>query len=85
MTTTLEHPPAHQSPAETVSGVLDIDAGGKGHLRGPSLRPEPADLSVSPALIRRHGLRRGDLVEGVRGDRRALADVVRVGGRAPDR
>ncbi|MFC7885002.1 transcription termination factor Rho [Streptomyces sp. NPDC057376] len=85
MTTTLEHPPARQSPAETVRGVLDIDAGGKGHLRGPSLQPEPADLSVSPALIRRHGLRKGDLVEGVRGDRRALSDVVRVGGRAPDR
>ncbi len=84
MTTTLEHPRVRQSPAETVSGVLDIDAGGKGHLRGPSLRPEPADLSVSPALIRRHGLRKGDLVEGVRGDRRALSDVARVGGRAPD-
>jgi transcription termination factor Rho len=85
MTTTLEHPPVRQSPAETVSGVLDIDAGGKGRLRGPSLQPEPADLSVSPALIRRHGLRKGDLVEGVGGDRRTLSEVVRVGGRTPDR
>ncbi|MFB6549682.1 transcription termination factor Rho [Streptomyces sp. NPDC056405] len=85
MTTTLERPPVQQSPAETANGVLDIDAGGKGHLRGSSLQPEPSDLSLSPALIRRHGLRKGDLVEGVRGDRRTLTDVVRVNGRTPDR
>ncbi|MFG3100970.1 transcription termination factor Rho [Streptomyces sp. NPDC048182] len=82
MTTTLEHPPVQQSPAETVTGVLDVEAGGKGRLRGPGLLPDPADPALSPALIRRHGLRKGDLVEGVRGDRRTLADVVRVGGRA---
>ncbi|MFE2462118.1 transcription termination factor Rho [Streptomyces sp. NPDC059402] len=85
MTTTLEHPPVQQSPAEIASGVLDIEGGGKGHLRGESLRPEPCDLTLSPALIRRHGLRRGDLVEGVRGDRRTLTEVVRVNGRTPDR
>ncbi|MFJ8145739.1 transcription termination factor Rho [Streptomyces sp. NPDC096048] len=85
MTTTLERPPVQQSPAEIANGVLDIDAGGKGHLRGSSLRPEPSDLALSPALIRRHGLRKGDLVEGVRGDRRTLTDVVRVNGRTPDR
>ncbi|MFH8974709.1 transcription termination factor Rho [Streptomyces sp. NPDC017890] len=84
MTTTLEHPPVQQSPAEIAHGVLDIDAGGKGHLRGRSLQPEPSDPSLSPALIRRHGLRKGDLVEGVRGDRHTLTDVVRVNGRAPD-
>ncbi|MFE9180647.1 transcription termination factor Rho [Streptomyces sp. G3] len=85
MTTTLEHPPVQQSPAEIASGVLDIEAGGKGRLRGESLRPEPSDLALSPALIRRHGLRRGDLVEGVRGDRHTLTEVVRVNGRTPDR
>ncbi|MGW8064274.1 transcription termination factor Rho [Streptomyces ziwulingensis] len=85
MTTTLEHPPVQHAPAETVSGVLDIDASGKGHLRDESLQPEPTDLALSPALIRRHGLRKGDLVEGVRGDRRTLTDVVRVGGRTPGR
>ncbi|MEV7793473.1 transcription termination factor Rho [Streptomyces sp. NPDC087512] len=82
MTTTLEHPSVRHSPAEIASGVLDIDAGGKGHLRGTSLLPEPSDPSLSPALIRRHGLRKGDLVDGVRGDRRTLTDVVRVNGRA---
>ncbi|MET9823867.1 transcription termination factor Rho [Streptomyces sp. NPDC006349] len=84
MTTTLEHPPVQQSPAEIAGGVLDIEAGGKGHLRGPSLRPDPRDPALSPALIRRHGLRKGDLVEGLRGDGRTLTDVVRVNGRTPE-
>ncbi|MEU1269780.1 transcription termination factor Rho [Streptomyces sp. NPDC005799] len=85
MTTTLEHPPVRQEPqAQIVTGVLDIDAGGKGHLRAETLHASPSDLPVSPALIRRHGLRKGDLVEGVRDGRRALTEVVRVNGRTPD-
>ncbi|MFF7167782.1 transcription termination factor Rho [Streptomyces sp. NPDC008086] len=86
MTTTLELPPVQQQPpARAVTGVLDIDASGKGHLRAEHLLPSPADPHVSPALIRRHGLRKGDLVDGVHGDRRALTEVARVNGRAPDR
>ncbi|MEU0744442.1 transcription termination factor Rho [Streptomyces sp. NPDC006134] len=84
MTTTLEHPSLRPSPAGTVTGVLDVDAGGKGHLRGASCLPEPSDPSLSPALIHRYGLRKGDLVEGVRGSQRAVADVVRVNGLAPE-
>ncbi|MGW3115910.1 transcription termination factor Rho [Streptomyces sp. NPDC001107] len=85
MTTTLEHPPVKQEPTTQVAtGVLDIDAGGKGYLRAASLLASPSDVSVSPALIRRHGLRKGDFVEGVRDGRRALTDVVRVDGRTPD-
>ncbi|MFG3084016.1 transcription termination factor Rho [Streptomyces parvulus] len=83
MTTTLEHPPVRQPPVEIASGVLDVETGGKGRLRGESLHPEPSDLVLSPALVRRHGLRKGDLVEGVRGDRHTLAEVVRVNGRTP--
>jgi transcription termination factor Rho len=87
MTTTLEHPPVHpvkqQPQTQAVTGVLDIDAGGKGHLRAESLLPSPSDPTVSPALIRRHGLRKGDLVEGVRDGRRALTEVVRVDGHTP--
>ncbi|MFD7876954.1 transcription termination factor Rho [Streptomyces sp. NPDC059766] len=85
MTTTLPHPPLRQQTpaAPAVTGVLDIDAGGKGHLRAADCLPTPEDLQVSPALIRRHGLRKGDLVEGVRGAGRTLAEVERVDGRTP--
>ena len=84
MTTTLDTPPAQQqTEPRTALGVLDIDASGKGHLRGENCLPAPTDPAVSPALIRRHGLRKGDLVEGTLGDRRGLTDVARVDGRAP--
>ncbi|MFF5159595.1 transcription termination factor Rho [Streptomyces sp. NPDC000348] len=82
-TTALAHPPVRQQ-SRLVTGVLDIDAAGKGHLRAGSCLPSPFDPPVSPALLRRHGLRKGDLVEGVRGDGRALTEVARVDGRAPD-
>lgn len=85
MTTTLEHSPVQQQPSTQVAtGVLDIDGNGKGHLRALDCRPSPTDLQVSPALIRRHGLRKGDLVEGVRGGQRALTEVALVNGRTPD-
>ncbi|MCX5243741.1 transcription termination factor Rho [Streptomyces sp. NBC_00201] len=85
MTTTLEHPPVKQeTTTQVATGVLDIDASGKGHLRAASLLASPSDLPVSPALIRRHGLRKGDLVDGVRDGRRALTEVVRINGRTPD-
>lgn len=69
---------------QVVTGVLDIDAGGKGHLRAENLLPSSADPVVPAALLRRHGLRKGDRVEGVRGDRRGLLDIIRVEGRTPD-
>ncbi|MFF8537457.1 transcription termination factor Rho [Streptomyces sp. NPDC015532] len=82
MTTTLEHPPVQQRPqTRTATGVLDIDGNGKGHLRSPNLLPAPDDLQVSPALIRRHGLRKGDTVDGVRGGSRTLTEVERINGR----
>ncbi|XHM65917.1 transcription termination factor Rho [Streptomyces nigra] len=84
MTTTLEHPAAPERAAvHAVTGVLDIDASGKGHLRSPSLLPSPDDPQVSPALIRRYGLRKGDLVDGERGERRTLTGIVHVDGRTP--
>ncbi|MFE2297659.1 transcription termination factor Rho [Streptomyces sp. NPDC059445] len=86
MTTTLEHPPVQERPqARTaVAGVLDIDGNGKGHLRSANLLPSPDDLQVSPALIRRHGLRKGDAVEGVRGGPRTLTEVERINGHGPE-
>src|ERR1043165_9131769 len=85
MTTTLEHPPVEQlPPARIATGVLDIDSDGKGYLRAAdSFLPTPTDLQVSPALIRRHALRKGDLVVGAQGGRRALTEVALVNGRTP--
>ncbi|WP_218963935.1 MULTISPECIES: transcription termination factor Rho [Streptomyces] len=84
MTTTLERPPVQPHPqAQVATGVLDIDGNGKGHLRSASCLPTPNDVQVSPTLIRRHGLRKGDTVEGVRGGPRALAEVERINGRTP--
>ncbi|WP_069771601.1 transcription termination factor Rho [Streptomyces sp. LUP30] len=84
MTTTLEHPPVQQSPARIGVGVLDVDASGKGRLRPADCLPTPHDVQVPAALIRRHGLRKGDLVEGVRGAQRTLTEVTRVEGLTPD-
>jgi transcription termination factor Rho len=85
MTTTLERPPVEQPPqTQTVTGVLDIDGNEKGHLRAESCRPSPTDLQVSPTLIRRYGLRKGDTIEGVRGGPRALGEIERINGRSPE-
>ncbi|GGV58738.1 transcription termination factor Rho [Streptomyces griseoloalbus] len=81
--TTLDHPPVPLQP-QLVTGVLDIDAAGKGHLRAENCLPSPSDPAVSPTLLRRHGLRKGDHLQAVRGDRGGLAEITRVGGRTPD-
>lgn len=71
-------------PARIATGVLDIDSIGKGYLRAAdSFLPTPTDLQVSPALVRRHGLRKGDLVVGAQGGRRDLTEVALVNGRTP--
>ncbi|RZB18930.1 transcription termination factor Rho [Streptomyces sp. F001] len=83
MTATLEHPPLQQQ-AQAVTGVVDIDAGGKAHLRAANCLPTSADPQVPAALIRRYGLRKGDLVEGVCGSQRTLTEVAHVNGRTPE-
>ncbi|MER7685029.1 transcription termination factor Rho [Streptomyces sp. NPDC097610] len=85
MTTTLEHPPVQKQLPAHAAGVLDIAHNGQGYLRAAeSCLPTPTDVQVSAALIRRHGLRKGDTVEGVRGGPRALAEVERINGRTPE-
>jgi transcription termination factor Rho len=85
MTTTLEHPPVQRQLPAHASGVLDIAHNGQGYLRDAGCLPTPSDVQVSAALIRRHGLRKGDLVEGVRGGPRApLTEVERINGLAPE-
>ncbi|MFE2697625.1 transcription termination factor Rho [Streptomyces mirabilis] len=85
MTTTLERPPVQKQLPAHATGVLDIAHNGQGYLRAAeSCLPTPTDVQVSAALIRRHGLRKGDTVEGVRGGPRALAEVERINGRTPE-
>ncbi|WP_335933203.1 transcription termination factor Rho [Streptomyces sp. PTD5-9] len=83
MTTNLELP-LEQRELTGAAGLLDITAQGHGTLRVRADRTCPDDVQVPAALIRRHALRRGDLVEGVCHRPRVLSDVVRVDGRSPE-
>ncbi|MFF1650393.1 transcription termination factor Rho [Streptomyces sp. NPDC058240] len=89
MTSTLEHPLLRQqlttdaTTATRTAGVLDITHQGNGALRVQDGRPSPGDVVVPVALIRRHGLRRGDAVEGLCDRPRTLSAVERVNGRSP--
>lgn len=86
MTTTLEHPVSTTArPAATTAaaGILDITQQGHGSLRPADGHPGPADVQVPAALIRRHGLRKGDVVEGACERPRALSAVARVNGLTP--
>lgn len=83
-TTTLEHPAAQREvPPRTVTGVLDIDRSGGGHLRSAGCLASPADLQVSPAVVRRFGLRKGDTLTGIRSGR-SLTEVEQVSGLSPE-
>ena len=46
------------------AGVLDILHDGYGFLRPPGKKGTPDDIYVSQSLIRRHGLRQGDMIAG---------------------
>ncbi|MFF8917594.1 transcription termination factor Rho [Streptomyces sp. NPDC015032] len=84
MTSTLEHPIVQRElPAETAAGLLDITHQGHGTLHIRADHPCPDDVRVPATLIRRHGLRKGDVVEGSCDRPRTLAGVVRVNGRSP--
>lgn len=46
------------------AGVLDVLHDGYGFLRPPGKKGTPDDIYVSQSLIRRHGLRQGDMIAG---------------------
>ncbi|MCX5205344.1 transcription termination factor Rho [Streptomyces sp. NBC_00237] len=77
MTTTLETPTTAPSPAVHAVGILDLagTGGSHGFLRGTDLEPTQHDVQVPAALIRRLGLRKGDLVHGVCGKPHTLTQV----------
>ncbi|MGB8946777.1 MAG: transcription termination factor Rho [Streptomyces sp.] len=76
--------PAAAARVVAVSGILDVSHNANGHLRTGDCLPTPNDVQVPSALIRRLGLRAGDLVEGVSGKARTLADVDRVNGHSAE-
>ncbi|MEU5453161.1 MULTISPECIES: transcription termination factor Rho [Streptomyces] len=84
MTTTLEHPATREQRSVRVAGLLDTTDDGPGTLRVRGGLPSPDDVRVPLSLIRRHGLRRGDAVEGDCDRPRVLTAVHRVGGAAPE-
>ncbi|MFF9569642.1 transcription termination factor Rho [Streptomyces sp. NPDC014685] len=84
MTSTLEHPLLHrESTTEEAEGVLDTTDQGNGALRVRGGLPSPGDVVVPAALIRHHGLRRGDVVQGHCDRPRVLSTVERVNGLSP--
>jgi transcription termination factor Rho len=92
LTTQEQAIPAQVPRAEAVRGIADIE-GGHGYLRTTAgYRRSPADLPLPAALVRKHGLRRGDEVQATTapaasGGRRAtesqLADIITINGLAP--
>ena len=65
-------------PEIAVSGIVDI-TGGHGYLRTAGYRRSPGDIPLTQALVRQHGLRTGDQVEGTvapreRGDGKTTRD-----------
>jgi len=84
MTDILERPQVQrESPPNRVTGVLDLH-GGQGRLRNSEWHAAPNDIQVSQAQIRKAGLRRGDLVEGLAGRSGVLTDVLLVNGQPPN-
>ncbi|CAM5266522.1 transcription termination factor Rho [Streptomyces microflavus] len=83
MATTLERPVLREPRPVRAAGLLDTAPGGHGLLRVRAGHPSPDDIKVSPALMRRYGLRKGDAVEGSCERPRVLDTVDRVNGLAP--
>lgn len=84
-TGTTTAPTAPRERLVAVAGILDVE-GGRGFLRTVGYAHGPHDVPVPPEVIRRYGLRKGDVVEGVAtaGRSRALVRAEQVCGRAAD-
>ncbi|MEU5211686.1 transcription termination factor Rho [Streptomyces sp. NPDC020742] len=76
---------APTAPPLSAAGVLDgaNDRQQHGFLRTEGLLPSPRDVRVPAELIRRHGLRRGDLVVGECDRARTLTRIASVNGLPP--
>ena len=59
-----QQPDGQGEPGEVRTGVLDILPEGYGFMRTTGFLPGDKDVYVSQSMVRRHGLRRGDVVTG---------------------
>lgn len=81
---------ASAEPGEIRTGVLDVLPEGYGFLRTSGYLPGDRDVYISQGQIRKHGLRRGDVIEGpIRAQRHnekvpALHQVLKANGTSPD-
>jgi transcription termination factor Rho len=71
--------PAQRPAPIKVAGIADLEDG-RGFLRTAGYRRSPADIPLPAALVRQHGLRRGDHVTGT-----ATVTNAQPGGRAGSR
>lgn len=56
---------SRQDPGEQKSGILEVLSEGYGFVRCENFLPGENDVYVSPAMIRKFGLRTGDMIEGI--------------------
>lgn len=91
-----EEKPAEQvrpaRPEKIAKGILEIMAEGYGFIRSDNYLPGEQDVYISPAQIRKFGLRTGDIIEGpIRNNQRegdkysALLYIASVNGQSPDK
>lgn len=53
-----------QDSGQTVTGILEVMSDGFGFIRGDNYMPSENDIYVSPAQIRKYGLKSGDIICG---------------------
>jgi transcription termination factor Rho len=84
MTATATQPVRPARADALVHGIADIE-GGRGYLRTAGYRRSPADIPLPAALVRQYGLRRGDTIEGTRGNtaNATLTDITLISGLTP--
>jgi transcription termination factor Rho len=70
-----------ESRVTRVSGIADI-GDGRGFLRTAGYERSPDDITLSPAVVRQYGLRKGDYIEGMAGPR--LVSVESINGLPAD-
>ncbi|MDD7267797.1 MAG: transcription termination factor Rho [Lachnospiraceae bacterium] len=66
-------------PPMEVEGILEVREEGFGFLRGNNYLPTENDIYIAPSIIRRFGLRTGDVLSGVTREKTALEKFAALG------